>query len=82
MVGQAQVYADLHVPGPEPKVRDGSGREWDVVTKGAFHFEYVRVEGAKHGGILLRRTSTFADSGPALMMMLKRGQLEAADLGL
>ena len=81
-IGQADVYANLHVPGPEPKVRDPSGKEWDVVTNSAFHFEYVKDSKAKHDGIKLKSTKIFCDSGPALMLMLKRGQLKPADLGL
>lgn len=81
MMGQAQVFGNLHVPGEEPKVRDASGREWDVVTPGAFHFEYVREEGNEHG-IKLVMTRVFADSGPALVLMLKRGQVKGEDLGL
>ncbi|MCJ1460821.1 hypothetical protein MMC28_011203 [Mycoblastus sanguinarius] len=82
MIGQANVYANLHVEGKEPKVKDGSGREWDHVTPGAFHFEYVKDSKAKHQGILLKSSRIFADSGPALMLMLKRGQLKPGDLGL
>ena len=82
MLGQANMYANLHVPGSEPKVKDGTGKEWDVVTPSAFHFEYVKDSQAEHDGVRLKSTRIFADSGPALMMMLKRGQMKPADLGL
>ena len=82
VLGQANMYANLQVPGPEPKVKDGTGKEWDMVTPSAFHFEYVKDSEAKHDGVRLKSTRIFADSGPAMMMMLKRGQVKAADLGL
>ena len=82
VLGQANMYANLHVPGSEPKVKDGTGKEWDVVTPSAFHFEYVRDSKAEHDGVRLKSTRIFADSGPALMMMLRRGQMKPADLGL
>ena len=82
VLGQANMYANLHAPGNEPKVKDGSGKQWDVVTPSAFHFAYVKDSRAKHDGVRLQSTRIFADSGPALMMMLKRGQLKPADLGL
>lgn len=82
MIGQANVFGNLHVEGKEPKVKDSMGKEWDVMTPAAFHFEYVRDGKAKHDGVKLQSTKTFCDSGPALMLMLKRGQLKPADLGL
>ncbi|CAF9941154.1 MAG: hypothetical protein ALECFALPRED_009011 [Alectoria fallacina] len=83
MIGQARVCVDFRVRATEEeKMRDAGGREWDCVTPAAFHFEYVRDGKAKNQGILLRRTHIFADSGPALMRMLKVGQLKTQDLGL
>ncbi|KAL8689355.1 MAG: hypothetical protein Q9218_004958 [Villophora microphyllina] len=82
MIGQADMYAYLPVPGSEQKIKDPSGKEWDCVTNSAFHFYYVKDEKAKHHGMLLKKTMIFADSGPALMLMLKRGQVKLADLGL
>ena len=76
------MYANLHVAGSEPKVKDGTGKEWDFMTPSAFHFEYVKDSKAEHDGVRLKSTRIFADSGPALMMMLKRGQMKPADLGL
>ena len=53
-----------------------------MVSHSAFHFEYVKDSKAKHDGVLLKSAKIFADSGPALMLMVKRGQLNPADLGL
>lgn len=82
MIGQARVCADLQVRGTESRMKDLSGKEWDCVTPGAFHFFYVRDEKAVHGGILLKSSHIFADSGPALVRMLKVGQVKPGDLGL
>ena len=53
-----------------------------MVSHSAFHFEYVKDSKAKHDGVLLKSTRIFGDTAPALMLMLKRGQLKPADLGL
>ena len=87
MVGWGRVCVDFRGAGREEgeegeKMRDAGGREreWDCVTPAAFHFEYVRDGKAKNQGILLKRTRIFADSGPALVRMLKGGQLKVQDL--
>ena len=82
MIGQAYMFANLRVLGSEPKVKDASGKEWDICNPSVFHFEYVKDSKAKHDGVLLKSTRIFADSGPALMLMMKRGQLKPADIGL
>ena len=82
MISEANVYANLHVEGKEAKVKDAGGEEWDHATRGSFHFEFVKDEKAKHGGILMKSGAIFADSMPAQMLMLKRGQLTLGDLGL
>lgn len=85
MFGQADVCVELRGEGEDggkEKVRDAEGRGWDCVTPGAFHFVYVKNEKAAHGGILLKSTRIFADSGPGLMKMLEVGQLKPQDLGL
>jgi hypothetical protein len=82
VIGQADVFANIHVPGNEPKPKDSYGKEWDMVSHSAFHFEYVKDSKAKHDGVLLKSTRIFGDTAPALMLMLKRGQLKPADLGL
>ena len=58
------------------------GLEWDCVTPGAFRFLYARDSSAKHGGTKLARTMIFADSAPAMVEMIQRGQIKPANLGL
>jgi len=84
MMGEAAVYVNL--PNPEKKegkkVKDEQGREWDAVTPGGFRFVYVKDPSAEHHGIRLKSTRIFADSGPAMAVMLQRGLIKASDLGL
>ncbi|KAL8721915.1 MAG: hypothetical protein Q9225_001511 [Loekoesia sp. 1 TL-2023] len=82
MLGEAKVFAQLHVPSPEPKVKDASGKEWDVVTPGAFRFQFVRDPKAAHDGLLLKGTTIFADSGPAITLMLRLGVMKPSDFGI
>jgi hypothetical protein len=86
MIGQASLFmtfpGDGDGPGGVEKVKDLNGKEWDAVTPGGFHFDYVKDESAKNGGILLRRCHIFADSGPGMMVMIKKGLIKAQDLGL
>ena len=84
MIGQADVSVELGIEGgaEEKETKDAGGKGWDCVTPGAFHFVYVRDEKAAHGGILLKSTRIFADSGPALLKMLKVGLVKPQDHGL
>lgn len=77
--GKADMCANLAASGGG-KRKDRNGKEWDVVIPSAFHFEYVKDGGAKHDGILLRRSELFADSGPAVVEMIKRGMMKAGEL--
>ncbi|KAJ9639319.1 hypothetical protein H2201_008311 [Coniosporium apollinis] len=79
MIGQADMCANLAAPGGQKK-KDRNGNEWDVIIPSAFHFEYVKDDGAQHDGILLRRTEILADSGPAVVEMMKRGMLKPEEL--
>jgi hypothetical protein len=78
MLGQAYLYANL--PGEatsnEQKVKDLQGREWDTKTPAAFKFEYVKQEGAKHGGITIKRTEIMGDSLPAVQILMARGVIK------
>ena len=78
MIGQAWLHANL--PG-EPKtgerrVKDLSGKEWDVKIPGGFHFVYVKQEGAPHDGIVLARTEIMSDSMPAVQILMARGVMK------
>ncbi|KAI4129154.1 MAG: hypothetical protein LQ347_003894 [Umbilicaria vellea] len=73
MIGVANVYFQLPgEPSTEVKVRDGGGKEWDVVVPSSFRFEYVK-SATKEGGIVLKSTKIYADTAPVLAQMLKRG---------
>jgi hypothetical protein len=78
MLGQAHCFANC--PGEpvqgEQKVKDGQGREWDVKIPGAFLFDYVKKDGAAHGGFELRRCEIMSDSMPAVQILLKRGVMK------
>lgn len=78
MIGQAYLFANCQGnPGPgEKKVKDSQGREWDVKTPGGFHLQYVKKEGAAHGGIELQRVEIMSDSLPAMQILLQRGVLK------
>ncbi|KAK1044089.1 hypothetical protein LTR12_018153 [Friedmanniomyces endolithicus] len=84
MIGQAWIFGDL--PGEpangEQKVKDGRGKEWDVGMAGTFRFQYRKVDGAKHGGMLLQMVQIMSDTAPLLMRMTGRGLLKLSDLGL
>jgi len=85
MIGQAMVYANLQgkQAAGEQKVKDLTGKEWDIKVPGGFRFQYVKDAKAKNGGgIVLRMTQIMSDSGPAMMGMMKRGLIKASDLGL
>ncbi len=55
--------------------------EWGLMVPSAFWFEYVREEGAKHGGILLGGTKIFGDTAPVMKAMVQRGMVTKEDLG-
>ncbi|MCJ1303633.1 hypothetical protein MMC08_006443 [Hypocenomyce scalaris] len=81
MLGVANVYFAL--PGPpsaEAKVKDLSGKEWDVVVPSSFHFEYEKSDKAKEGGIVLKSTKIYGDTAPVLVRMLKQGLVKPEDL--
>jgi len=80
MVGQATLFADLKVPGGEKKMADLTGRKWDIGIPGMFRFSYMKVEGAPHDGLKMRRNEVFSDSGPAIVEMLKRGMVKPEQL--
>lgn len=71
MMGQAHLYADLvgAAGEGEKKVKDASGKEWDVSIPSAFLFDYVKTE----KGIRLSRTDIHGDSLPAVQILMKRG---------
>jgi len=78
MIGQAYLFANC--PGEatpqEKKVKDLQGKEWDVKIPGAFHFVYVKKEGAPHGGILMKRLEVMSDSMPVVQTLLARGVMK------
>lgn len=82
MIGQAWIFGNL--PGEpakgEQKVMDKSGKAWDVGMAGAFRFQYRKVDGAKHGDILLQMVHIMTDTGPLLMRMMGRGLLDPSTL--
>jgi hypothetical protein len=85
MLGQAKLFANL--PGQpaagESKVKDKSGKEWDIGVPAAFHFWYVNDEKAENGhGMAIKRTEIMSDGSAPMVVMLKRGLISAKDLGL
>lgn len=68
LIGEANVFMDFSEGGNgqgEPvKVQDLSGKEWDTVMRGSFHFEFVKAEGGgdnKHG-LVLKASHIFAET--------------------
>jgi len=80
MTGIATLYADLPVPGGEKQHTDPEGNKWDLGSDAMFKFEYVKDSSAKHGGLLLKSSSIYADSGAAMAEMLKRGMIKPEQL--
>jgi len=78
MIGQALVYGKLpgHPTADEKRVQDRSGKEWDVAVPGGFHFFYVKGDGAKHGGFLMKKSEIMSDSIPVVTILQKRGLLK------
>ncbi|KUJ23776.1 uncharacterized protein LY89DRAFT_662578 [Mollisia scopiformis] len=78
MVGFANVYANLLVPGEKTK-KDQSGRQWDVLVPGAFLFTCVKdPTGPK--GFKVKSMTLFGDGVPVVGEMMKRGMVKAEDL--
>jgi hypothetical protein len=65
--------------GEGEKKKDLQGREWDVEVPGAFHFTYIKDEGA-HKGLRLSEEKLFADGLPMVGALLKRGMVSGEDL--
>ena len=40
-------------------MKDREGREWDVLMRAAMRFEFVKDEGAKHGGVAVEEFEDF-----------------------
>jgi len=79
LTGIATLYADLAVPGEKQKT-DPEGNKWDLGSDAMFKFEYVKDSSAKHGGLLMKSAATYADSGAAMVEMLKRGMVKPEQL--
>jgi len=85
MIGLAKVFGNLNgsPAAGEKKVKDLQGREWDMGVPGAFHLHYVKDPQAENGGgIVITKTEIMSDSGVGMGIMLKRGLIQAKDLGL
>jgi hypothetical protein len=78
MIGFANVYANLVVPGEKTKT-DSAGRQWDVVVPGALFFTCVR-DPAGPKGFKVKATTVFADGLPVVGEMVKRGMVKPEDL--
>jgi hypothetical protein len=80
MIGQATMWANL--PGEpaagETKKHDKNGKAWDVGGPGSFHFKFKK----HRDSFQFTRTEIYADTGPIMMGMLRRGVLSPKDLGL
>jgi hypothetical protein len=82
MSAQAKIYGNLAgapVAG-ESRVKDKTGKEWDVVVPGGYLGYYVKAENGL--GIAIKRTEVTADGSVPMRLMLKRGLISAKDLGL
>jgi len=78
MVGSANIYANLQVPGEKTKT-DLTGRKWDITSPGTFVFNCVKdPSGPK--GFKLKSTTLFGDGVPVLREMMKRGMVKPEDL--
>jgi hypothetical protein len=65
--------------GEGEKKKDLQGREWDVEVPGAFHFTYIKEDGA-HKGLRLSEEKLYADGLPMVGALLKRGMISGEDL--
>jgi hypothetical protein len=75
MVGFANVYANLLVPGEKTKA-DLSGRRWDVVVPGGFIFK----DPAGPKGFKVKSMTLYGDKVPVVVEMIKRGMVKLEDL--
>lgn len=67
----------------ESKVKDKSGKEWDLSVPAAMHFRYVSDEKAENGLIMaIKRAEITSDGNVPMGLMLKRGLISPKDLGL
>jgi len=78
MMGVANVYANLHVPGEKTKT-DLSGRQWDVVAPGAFLFTCVK-DSTGPKGYKVKSMSLYGNKIPVITEMVKRGMVKPEDL--
>ena len=78
MVGFANVYANLLVPGEKTKT-DLSGRQWDVVVPEAFLFTCVNYS-ADPKGFKVKTMTIYGDGVPVVGEMIKRGMVKPEDL--
>lgn len=79
LFGCAKIFANLLVPGEGNKKKDLSGREWDVVSPGAFHFTYIRDENGPKG-MKLSEEKLYADGLPMVGKLLERGMVTPEEL--
>jgi len=81
VVGFANLFMNLPGESQGQKVKDeAQGKSWDLMVPTAFRFTYVKDSRSKHDGILLKKTVIYADSGPVVMGLLKRGVLKPEQL--
>ncbi|KAJ6263726.1 hypothetical protein Dda_2296 [Drechslerella dactyloides] len=78
MVGVANIYCNLPVPGERTKT-DLSGRKWDIVVPGSFIFNCVQ-DSAGPKGFKVKSMTLFGDRVPAVAEMIKRGMVKPEDL--
>ncbi|KAF3929072.1 hypothetical protein ABW20_dc0105142 [Dactylellina cionopaga] len=78
MVGFANIYANLPVPGEKTKT-DSAGVQWDVMIAGAFLFNLVK-DSTGPKGLKIKSLTIFGDSLPAVGEMIKRGMVKPEDL--
>ncbi|KAE9363201.1 hypothetical protein N431DRAFT_433374 [Stipitochalara longipes BDJ] len=78
MVGFANLYANLLVPGEKTKT-DSFGHQWDVVVPGALYFTVVK-DPAGPKGFKVKSMTLFGDGVPLVGEMIKRGMVKTEDL--
>ncbi|KAI9866243.1 MAG: hypothetical protein M1813_001364 [Trichoglossum hirsutum] len=62
----------------ESKVKDRSGKEWDIVVMGTYSALFVKDEKAENGlGVAIKKTEIMADGSMLAGIMLKRGLISA-----
>jgi len=78
MVGFANIYGNLPVPGEKTK-KDSFGGQWDIVVPGAFLFVIVKdPTGPK--GFKMKSMTVYGDGVPVVSEMIKRGMVKPEDL--